>query len=147
MPDYNTRRREQKKKVEEIVVEEPITQDDYFLRVSVFHYFCVIVGFVMFWFVCFWEDVSIFKKLAGPGQRLLYLRENYMFEMRLFFYVAILLHLIEAFYAFKICKEMYFAKEVRFKWVAQTAIVGYSSLRHLISHRGKKEEERKSKKK
>merc|ERR1740124_885499 len=101
----------------------------------------------MFWFVCFWEDTSIFHKLAGPGHRLLYLRENYMLEMQIFFFVAILLHFAEAGYAHMICKEMNLVDEIRMKWIGQTLMVGYSSLRHLTKFKSKIEEEKKKKEK
>lgn len=147
MPEYNTSRRKVPPKEEEKeIVEEPTetaTNEKYFVRVSVFHYFCVISGFAMFWFVCFIDDVSIFEKLGGPGHRILYLRDNYLLQMRISFYVAILLHVFEAFYAHQICKGMQLMNDVTMKWVFQTFIVGYSSLRHLITYKNQKEEEKK----
>ena len=144
MPDYNTSRwKRPTKETEEPSSAEPVdaTPAEYFMKVSIFHYFCVIVGFIMFWYVCFWEDTSRFKHFGGPGHRLLYLRENYLNEMRIFFFVAILLHVVEAVYAHMICREMNLAEDVRRKWIFQTSVVGYSSLRHLIKYRKEKEDE------
>jgi len=150
MSEYNTSRRKvpPKEEEQEKVEEKPETPKDetYFIRVSVFHYFCVISGFLMFWFVCFMEDVSLFKKLGGPGHRILYLRDNYLIQMRISFYVAILLHVFEAFYAHQLCKGMQLLNDVTMKWVIQTFIVGYSSLRHLINYQAPKEEETETKK-
>ena len=144
MPDYNTSRWKRPAKESEEPEPEPVDEspNEYFMKVSVFHYFCVIVGFIMFWYVCFWEDTSKFQQFGGPGHRLLYLRENYLTEMRIFFFVAIVLHIAEAAYAHRICREMNFVEEVRRKWIFQTAVVGYSSLRHLIKYRKDKEEEK-----
>lgn len=149
MPDYNTSRwKRPTKEPEAPPAPEPVdtTPPEYFMKVSVFHYFCVIVGFAMFWYVCFWEDTSRFKQFGGPGHRLLFLRENYLTEMRAFFFVAIVLHIVEAIYAHRICREMNFVAEVRRKWIVQTAVVGYSSLRHLIKFRTEKEAEKLGKK-
>ncbi|XP_057316714.1 uncharacterized protein LOC130657720 [Hydractinia symbiolongicarpus] len=116
--------------------------DDFFKTVSIFHYICVIVGFLAFWYVCFTTNDDVFKRLGGPGQRLTFLRENYLIEMRIGFFFAILLHIVEALYAVKVGSELNLSQVAIQKWVIQTSIVGYSSLRHLTAYQ---EEKRKKK--
>ena len=136
MEEYVTSRRPKVKPAE---VKKTNT-DDYFIRVSIFHYVCVALGFLVFGFVCFYNDETAFEHLGGPGRRLLYLKQNYLTELRIGFVIAVLLHIIEAVYAIKLATVLQLNQETLKKWTLQTFLVGYSSLRHLIEYSRKQKE-------
>ena len=122
------------KKKSEIKISDKVGSS-YFFRVSFFHYLCVILGFMLFGFVCFNTDAKLLKRFGGPGERLLYLRENFLTQLRIGFFFAIFLHVIEALYVIKVCGDLKMSQDAVQKWVVQTFICGYSSLRHLLEFR------------
>ena len=107
---------------------------DYYYQVPVLYYITVFVGFSLFAFLCFDMTDSLFSNIGAPGRRLLYLKENYLFELRFGFFLAILIHVLEAAYAYYLCCGFRFSPDCTKKWVIQTSMVGYSSLRYLICY-------------
>ena len=62
--------------------------------------------------------------------------------MKIVFIFAIILHICEAVYAFVIAKEILLSSSSTKKWIFQTLILGYSSLRYLIEYRNKLEKKK-----
>lgn len=108
----------------------------YFHSVGIFKYIAVVIGMAMLCFLAFHPaPESFLSKLGGPGQRLLYLRTNYRTQLKFGFFVAVCLHIGEAWYAAKLATDMNLTEETVKKWVIQTAILGYVSLQQLIKYK------------
>nr|XP_012565053.1 uncharacterized protein LOC105849257 isoform X2 [Hydra vulgaris] len=115
----------------------------YFHCVSIFHYIFMIFSFMLFGFICFDDDDEFLKGIGGPGVRLLYLRKNYLVQLQVGFFFAVMMHIVEALYAFKICKELNIRSDMALKWFLQTFICGYISLRHLLEFKDQQKSKQK----
>ena len=136
MEELNTGRRPQKakEKIPEIVIDR-----EYFVRVSKYKFLAVFLGLSLYAFLCFHPSPeSYLNKMGGPGQRFQYLRENYMVQMRIGMFFAILLHIGESLYAVKLGTQLGLSQEAIQKWAIQTGIMGYSGLQDLIKYHGEK---------
>lgn len=143
MEEYNSGRRIPK--VATVEKNNDVVDKTYFYRVSILKYLAIVTGMGMLCFLTFHPSPETFLgKLGGPGFRLLYLRENYLTQLKIGFLVAVLLHIGEAWYAMNVASALNLTEVTVKKWTAQTAIVGYVSLQHLIKY---KEEMTKAKRK
>ena len=108
---------------------------EFFVRVSTPRYLAILIGFAMFGFLCFhpFPEVHL-KTMGGPGERLQYLRDNYHTQLKIGFFVSVLLHLGEALYGIKIATKLNLTQETINKWTVQTFLLGYASLYELIKY-------------
>lgn len=136
MEELNMGRRPQKPK--EKTPEEAINRE-YFVRVSFYRFLAVFLGLSLYAFLCFHPSPeSYLSRMGGAGQRLQYLRENYMMHMRIGMFLAILLHIGEALYAVKLGTQLGLTQETIQRWVIQTGFMGYAGLQDLIKYHGEK---------
>lgn len=137
MEELNTGRRPKKEKKEESP--EDAIDPEFFVRVSFHKFLAISLGLALYAFLCFHPSPeSYLDRMGGPGQRLQYLRENYMIHMRIGMFIAILLHIIEALYAIKLATQLGLTQETIQKWAIQTGMMGYSSLQDLIKYHDEK---------
>ena len=136
MPQYTRR------VIKEEVKKESDFDPDYFYRASVYYYLTVLIGFSLFGILCFNLNDNFFLHLGSVGKRLLYLNQMHGTNMKIVFIFAIILHICEAVYAFVIAQEISLSSSSTKKWIFQTLILGYSSLRYLIEYRNKLEKKK-----
>ncbi|KAL9964184.1 hypothetical protein ACROYT_G027779 [Oculina patagonica] len=120
--------------------------DEDFFQFSPLPISIVIVSLmILFWFVCYRIDAVPLYALGPLGQFVSYLANNHLKLLRLGLRFALMAHFLEAGFAYRICRRMMFSRGTSFKWMFQTAVVGFPSLGLLLRHR--KERELRNKKK
>ncbi|CAH3172571.1 unnamed protein product [Porites lobata] len=105
------------------------------LPLSIFLIFLLI----LYWFVCYNVDALPLQALGPVGKVLAYLASNYLKALRLGFRFAIMVHLLEAGFAYRVCRRMMFSRLTSFKWLVQTFVVGFPSLGTLLRYRKERE--------
>ena len=137
MEELNTGRRP--KKVKEAINPDNVIDKEYFVRASTYRFLAVFMGLTLYALLCFHPaPESYLSKIGGPGERLQYLRDKYMLQMRIGMFLAILLHIGEAVYAVKLGTELGLSPETIQKWAIQTGIMGYSGFQDLSRYHGEK---------
>lgn len=136
MEELNTGRRPRKAKEKNL---ENVIDKEYFVRVSAYRFLAIFLGLSLYAFLCFHPSPELYlSKIGGPGERLQYLRDKYMLQMRIGMFLAILLHIGEALYAVKLGTELGLSQETIQKWAIQTGIMGYSGFQDLSKYHGEK---------
>ncbi|KAJ7390694.1 hypothetical protein OS493_023407 [Desmophyllum pertusum] len=114
--------------------------DEDFFRVSPIPLTIVIVLLmILFWFVCYKIDVLPLYALGPLGQFVSYLANDHLKILRLCFRFALMAHFLEAVFAYRISRRMNFSRVTSFKWMFQTALVGFPSLGLLLRYRKDRE--------
>ncbi|CAH3030281.1 unnamed protein product [Porites evermanni] len=99
----------------------------------------IIFLLILYWFVCYNVDALPLQALGPLGKMLAYLESNYLKALRLGFRFTIMVHLLEAGFAYRVCRRMMFSHLTSFKWLVQTLVVGFPSLGTLLRYRKERE--------
>ncbi|XP_067045529.1 transmembrane protein 254-like [Acropora muricata] len=99
----------------------------------------IVISLVFFWLVCY-DTSAIPLDAMGPfGKFVLYLTANHLKMLKLGFRFVLMIHVMEAGFAYRICRRMKFSRGTSFKWLIQTAVVGFPSLGLILRHRKERE--------
>ncbi|VDK80993.1 unnamed protein product [Litomosoides sigmodontis] len=82
-----------------------------------------------------WCDPHWFGHFGAPGEFLKFLClrfPSFFIATNLF---ALIMHLAESLYSFKLCDLLHISRNNTLKWMLQTFILGYPSLRILLNRK------------
>nr|XP_058946142.1 uncharacterized protein LOC131774137 [Pocillopora verrucosa] len=114
-------------------------EGDFFQFSPLFISIIIIFLMIFYWFVCYNIDVVPLHSMGPFGTFVSYLANNHLKLLRLGFRFAVIAHLLEAGFAYRISRRMMFSRVTSFKWMFQTALVGFPSLGLLLRHRKQRE--------
>lgn len=85
--------------------------------------------------VCYQPSLLPCDSLGHFGDRICYIANGYHSALEIGFWVLGCIHLVEAIYAGSICRELNLETEAQIKWLLQTFVLGFPSLRLLLKMR------------
>lgn len=100
----------------------------------------IVGAIVFFWLICYDSDAVPLHAMGSFGKFVLYLMANHMKMLRLGFRFLVMVHVMEGGFAYRICRRMNFSRATSFKWLVQTAVVGFPSLGLLLRYRKERED-------
>uniref|UniRef100_A0A915PNN6 Transmembrane protein 254 n=1 Tax=Setaria digitata TaxID=48799 RepID=A0A915PNN6_9BILA len=80
-----------------------------------------------------WYDAHWFRQFGLPGKFLEFLGTRFPLLPVITNLLALIVHLGESFFAMKLCVTLNMSPNNRMKWMLQTFILGYPSLRILLN--------------
>uniref|UniRef100_A0ABM5G0G0 Transmembrane protein 254 n=1 Tax=Pogona vitticeps TaxID=103695 RepID=A0ABM5G0G0_9SAUR len=108
---------------------------DYFRRTKPFWMAVIVAGMTYYGWAVFAPTTIPYNCLGSLGSFTKSLVENHSLLLKTGYLIAWLIHIGEAFYALKLCKEKGITDgHIQFLWFVQTFAFGIASLSYLLSY-------------